>query len=170
MPDFQVFTRSLVIPERGPVTSYVVVCASNQFAFLPPPGWLISPDAKERTITLKSRDYSSSLSLKIVPAVQSPSTELKADDLRQLIRDRYPGVRIVREFACHTASGDGLAFDVEQVVQSKRVISRRLAFVPVPGGRVEFNLTCSPDKLASLHTTFGNLLTSFRVQPAPKEK
>jgi hypothetical protein len=161
---FRLFTRPLDIPERGTVISYVLHTADAEFRFLPPVDWVVQENATTRTVVMMARNLTTSISFKIVET----GSEARADtnQWRNAISEKYPDAKILAEFPCYTGSGGGTAFDLERKAANKSRLLTRLAFVPIPGGTVEFNLTAPAGKLDELHLAFGNLLTSFRVEPA----
>src|SRR5262245_16670632 len=69
---FRMFTRPLDIPERGPVTSYVLQTSSNQFCFLPPPDWVVTENATTREVIIMAPSLVTSISFK-APATQPDS-------------------------------------------------------------------------------------------------
>jgi hypothetical protein len=168
--DILFFSRPLMIPERGPVTSYVLEQSEHRFAFLPPPEWRLNLEASRDKLTMlpKSLTASISFTIQVVPTNQPSS--LDASWLRgQLVR-RFDNVEIIREFPCYTSDRKGLAFDVEKAAANGTKMAYRVAFVPYPGGLIEFVLAAPARKVVDYHFAFANLLTSFRIesQPAPK--
>ena len=163
---FKLVSLPLHIPERGEVTSYAIMTESHRFSFLPPPNWKVKSDSKGQEVTLTPPDLMASIQFKITRPGPDLGEESQSSLLRTQIQTRYPGAVIIREFNCYTGGSQGLAFDLERVVQKKSKIAMRLAFVPFAGGRVEFNLTASAQKFEDYHRAFGNLLTSFRIDPS----
>ena len=162
---FRLFTRPLNIPERGIVTSYVLHTAEGEFRFLPPVDWVVQESATTRTVVMMARNLTTSISFKIVEAGSEAGGAASTNRWRNAISEKYPDAKILAEFPCYTGSGGGTAFDLERKAANKSKVLTRLAFVPIPGGTVEFNLTAPAGKLDELHLAFGNLLTSFRVEP-----
>lgn len=162
---FRLFTRPLNIPERGIVTSYVLHTAEAEFRFLPPADWVVQENATTRTVVMMARNLTTSISFKIVEAGSEAGARAGTNQWRNAILEKFPDARILAEFPCYTGSGEGTAFDLERKAANKSKILTRFAFVPIPGGTVEFNLTAPVGKLDELHFVFGNLLTSFRVEP-----
>jgi len=163
---FRLFTRPLNIPERGIVTSYVLHTDEAEFRFLPPADWVVQENATTRTVVMMARNLTTSISFKIMEAGSEAGGRVGTNQWRNAISERYPGARILAEFPCYTGNGEGTAFDLERTAANKSKILTRLAFVPMHGGMIEFNLTTPVGKLDELHLVFGNLLTSFRVEPS----
>lgn len=162
------FTQPLVIPERGTVTSCVILLGSNRFSFLPPADWRVHCDDSTKLVTLTSRDLGVGLHFKFVSDRFQTGQPLQVEMLRTQVLQRFSNGKIANEFACFTSGREGLAFDVEYTGAKKIKMLTRLAFIPFPGGLVEFNLTGTEKQFESNHLAFGNLLTSFRIEPAPK--
>jgi len=163
---FWLFTRPLVIPERGVVTGYVLQTSQERYSFLPPADWVVQEKAATREVVMMAPSLTTSISFKIVPANAESPGGASLEEWRKAIRERYPGARVVAEFPCYTGSGAGTAFDLERRAAKRLKISTRLAVVPLSGGRVEFNLTTPAGKLDEFHFAFGNLLTSFMAESA----
>ena len=168
---FKMYTRSVLIPERGEVVGYVVMTSSNRFSFLPPPGWNVTDDARESMVTMVPEDFGAKLSFKITDQKKPTSLkEMQTDAFRETITNRYPDAKIVREFLCYTGSAQGITFDVERLSDKRPPVMTRLAFVPLKGGQIEFNLTTESRRFDRYHRVFGNLMTSFRVEAIPPAK
>ena len=109
----------------------------------------------------------------LATSIRFKIVEIKPDSLpgegrarwRKEILEKYPGARITAEFPCYTSSLGGTAFDLARGGTNQGRISTRLAFIPLPGGRIEFNLTAPRGKLAEHDFAFANLLTSFHLEP-----
>ncbi|MEW6305706.1 MAG: hypothetical protein AB1705_19685 [Verrucomicrobiota bacterium] len=168
--DFRLLTVPRHIPERGNVNSYVLLCESNRYSFIPPAGWFVRVEAAQRSVIFTSRDHTATLSLTMAEAPAQTGVEPKPEALRELVEGRFPEARVVQEFGCHSGAGSGKAFDLEQTVKSNKVVARRLALVPVSKGRAEFLLVYPPQKTAALHAAFGNMLTSFRPERGPEDR
>jgi len=163
---FWLFTRPLVIPERGAVTSYVLQTSQERYCFLPPADWVVKENAATREVVMMAPTLTTSISFKILPANSDSSVGTDLEEWRKAILKQYPGARMVAESPCHTGTGAGTAFDLERTAANRLKISTRLAVVPMSGGRIEFNLTTPAGKLEEFHLAFGNLLTSFTVEAA----
>jgi hypothetical protein len=83
--------------------------------------------------------------------------------------EAHPNAKILGEFDCFTSNAAGRALDLERLTAVKSKQLSRLAFVPLPGGRVEFRLTAPSEKFRQQRFAFGNLLTSFRAEPSRHE-
>lgn len=168
--DFKMLPQSLHIPERGEVTSYLILTASNRFSFLPPPAWNVSESAAEKSVTCVPDDFGAKISFKIIPGISRNVQDLRTDAFRNEVAARYPGARVVGEFRCYTGGKSGLAFDVERSFEKRPPVTSRLAFVPFEGGLVEFELTTETRRFSHYHLVLGNLLTSFRIEAIPSKK
>ena len=162
------FTQPLIIPERGAVTSCILLLGTNRFSFLPPPDWRVQCDDNSKTVTLTSSDLGVGVHFKFITDRSQTGQPLQADIFRPRVLARFPGGIITNEFTCFTSGREGLAFDVDHVGAKKMKMTTRLAFVPFPGGLVEFDLTTTQKQFELYQLPFGNLLTSFRIEPAPK--
>ena len=163
---FRVFTESIEIAERGQVPGYALFVDDKRMSFLSPARWSVKPEPAKRTVHLLPEDLRAGISFKIVLGENGGKPELKAELLRQKVLERYPGAKITHEFRCYTSGEEGLAFDIERLVEEKIAVSSRIAFVAFDGGTIEFELTASTKTFANYHLAFGRLLSSFRIGPA----
>ena len=161
---FRLFSQPLSIPERGEVTSYVLLAGSNRFSFLPPARWQISAKAEKREVTLLSRDQIAGISLKIVVDGIAAKEKKDWDKWRREVTRRYPDAKIVSESNCYSGEGEGICFEFHHVASNKSKMSTRLAFVPFREGTIEFLLTAPRESSEDYTFTFANLLTSFHSE------
>ena len=173
--EFRLLSRPLAIPERGTVPSYVLKTSERTFSFLAPPNWVTKEDPLKHELVMMDRSLTASIRFHVVmPPTNSPLARLLATDptgdqlraeWRQMVLRNYSGSRIVAECPCYTSSLEGVAFDLERTLASKPKISGRAAFIPLDGGWLEFDLITPRGRLEERSFAFGNLLTSFRVEP-----
>jgi hypothetical protein len=90
--------------------------------------------------------------------------KLQAEELRQSVLQELPGASIKAELPCYTSGGSGLAFDCEPALAGESPAATRLAFVPIPGGMAQFNLTSPSDQFAKKQIDLSRFLNSFRVE------
>jgi hypothetical protein len=164
--EFRLHTRQTVIHERGPVTSYLLQTSQARFSFLPPMNWAVKENATTREVVMMSRNLITSIRFKIIEAAPEATTkEARVAQWRQTVLENYPDGKIAAEFPCYTGKIEGTALDLERIAANKTKVFSRLAFIPLPDGRVEFDLTTTGGNLAETRLAFGNFLTSFRVEP-----
>jgi hypothetical protein len=163
--EFRFYTRPLVIPERGPVTSYVLQTSKARFSFLPPLNWAVKENATTKEVVMMARNLITSIRFKIVEAAPETTKEARVAQWRQTAQENHPDGKITAEFPCYTSKVEGTALDLERIAPNKTKVFTRLAFIPLPDGRVEFDLTTTGGDLANTRLAFGNFLTSFRVEP-----
>jgi hypothetical protein len=168
---FSISLRAVTIPESGEVTYNVIRTARHEFSFLPPSGWKAETDIKARTVTWTSTDYRSVIRLKISDDKGDQVAKLQTEQLRQMIATELPGAKITQEFPCYTSGASGQAFDSERTLNDQFPVTTRMAFVPVVGGFVQFNLTAPREQFTALQIDFGRFLNSFRNEKlASKER
>jgi hypothetical protein len=162
--EFRLYTRPLVIPERDPVTSYVLQTSTASFSFLPPRNWAIKENATKKEVVMMARNLITSIRFKIVETAPEATKEARVAQWRQTVQENHPDGKIIAEFPCYTSRVEGTALDLERIAPNKTKVFTRLAFIPLPDGRVEFDLTTTSADLADTRLAFGNFLTSFRVE------
>ena len=164
--DFRLFTETVRGAEQVVMTNYVLIIEEWRFVFVQPPKWSVRPEAENKTVHLLPEDLRAGISFKITLEQNTAQPELKPQELRQEILERYAGAAITNEFKCYTSGAEGIVFDVRRLVEQKTLVSSRIAFVAFGGGRVEFELTVNAERIADYHFVFGALLSSFRIVPA----
>jgi hypothetical protein len=163
--EFRLYTRPLVIPERDPVTSYVLQTSTARFSFLPPRNWAVKENTTKKEVVMMARNLITSIRFKIVETAPEATKEARVAQWRQTVQENHPDGKIIAEFPCYTSKVEGTALDLERIAPNKTKVFTRLAFIPLPDGRVEFDLTTTSADLADTRLAFGNFLTSFRVEP-----
>jgi hypothetical protein len=163
--EFRLYTQPLVIPERGAVKSYVLQTSKARFSFLPPLNWAVKENTTTKEVVMMARNLITSIRFKIADAAPEATKEARVAQWRQAILENYPDGKITAEFPCYTSKVEGTALDLERISANKTKVFTRLAFIPLPDGRVEFDLTTTSGDLADMRLAFGNFLTSFRVEP-----
>jgi len=163
--EFRLYTRPLVIPERSPLNSYVLQTSTARFSFLPPMNWAVKENAAKKEVVMMARNLITSIRFKIVEAAPEATKEAQTAQWRQTVQDNHPDGKIIEEFPCYTGKVEGTALDLERIAANKTKVFTRLAFIPLPDGRVEFDLTTTGGDLAETRLAFGHFLTSFGVEP-----
>jgi len=166
---FKLHRQSVTIPERGPVTVYVLETRRHRLSFWGPPGWVIKENPNSKEVVMMSRDLVTCLTLKIVDDPPGGDARPRVEQWRQAVLEAHPNAKILGEFDCYTSNAAGRALDLERVTSVKSKQLSRLAFVPLPEGRLEFKLTAPSEKFHQQRFAFGNLLTSFRAEPSRHE-
>jgi len=166
--EFRLYTRPLVIQERGTVTSYVLQTPITRFAFLPPLNWVVKENPTTQEVVMMARNLITSIRFKIVEATPEATMEARVAQWRQTVLEKYPDGRITAELPCYTSKIEGAALDLERTAPNNTKVFTRLAFIPLPDGRVEFDLTTTSGNLAETRLAFANFLTTFRVERAAK--
>ncbi|MHB8523003.1 MAG: hypothetical protein ACYDH9_19915 [Limisphaerales bacterium] len=162
---FELQQRPLTIPERGTVTSDVIMTDEYEFSFVPPTDWRTEFDAKQKKLTFYCRESNATVVLKIVFKSDGGDYELERRGLRERVRNLHPDATILQELDCHTGAGSGCAFDLEQPLPNHLKDKSRLAFIPFSNGVIEFKLSTAPKQFDHYLPHFGTLLTSFHLQP-----
>ena len=162
---FKLIQRTLLIPERGEVTWYAIQMQTNQILFMPPPEWRLRAFPVEKKLVLTSAKESAVLSLRVVPQPGEKKTEIKLEDLRQQVRERYPKAKLLEEFECYTGDNAGWAFDLEPAGSPGRAPFRvRYAVVPMPGHCLEIEITAPDSRFKSLHPALVSFMNSLRSE------
>jgi hypothetical protein len=162
--EFRLHTRPMAIPERAPVTSYVLQTSNARFSFLPPRNWSVKENPATKEVVMMARNLITSIRFKIVDTGPEATMEARMTQWRQSVLERHTDGKIIEEFRCYTSKVEGAALDLERIGPNDKKISTRLACIPIPAGRVEFDLTTTGGNVADARQAFGNLLTSFRIE------
>ena len=152
--------------EGGTLTRYSVQTERREFHFLPPPDWQVTLDDAAQAVVFAPRDGSVRFSLKITWSAGAKPALPDLAALRSQLLERHPDTIITEEFTAHASQESGPAFDLTYTTAKTYSLASRVAFIPFPGGMVEFELTARPEKFAQNHLTFGRLLNSFQIEEA----
>jgi hypothetical protein len=167
--DFVVVNDQVEIPERGKVTGYSILAEGHRFSFLPPLQWRMESNRGEKSVTFTRRTLETAIRLRLLSSGEGDKpvetgTGPEGERWRQLVKARYPGAEIVREFVCQTGSGPGVAFDLNHGIGQHLRLESRVAFVTYGKGIVEIGQTGLAGKVEPAYEEFGTLLTSLRIQ------
>jgi len=166
---FSVSCRQREIPEAGYVKEMVINADQLELSFIPPVYWRTASEANGLRWTWASRDSTALLSLSVRVDPKQTAVPPNVDAMRKVVLDRYPESRVVEQFRCYSAGGQGQTFDLEQPVDLtlKRFI--RVAQVQFQGGAVEFTLVTSKTAFPEYRHAMTGLMNSFRVAVPPKK-
>jgi hypothetical protein len=166
----EIETRVEHPPETGEITCCDVNSCLGQFTFVQPAGWRFKADKSNTRLVLQAPDFTANLEIVFVLGNPSPGGRVSLETLRQQVGQRFAEAVILEEFTCYTGSHEGLGCDLTWKPSKAFRAMARIAFVPSPGGMLEFCLTTSPDKFADCQPVFGALLTSFSKSSGSKAK
>jgi hypothetical protein len=161
---FRLYTRPRVAQEGGTTTCHVLETATARYAFVVPHNWAVKEDATRREVVMMARNLTTSIRFKMVAESPEAPPESRVARWREAALESLPEGRITEEFKCYTSKIEGTAFDLERTAANARIFTR-VAFIPQPDGRVEFNMTTTSGNPSDARLAFGNFLTSFRVEP-----
>jgi len=86
--EFRLSTQPLVIPERNPVTSYVLQTSKASFSFLPPRNWAVKENATTKEVVMMARNLITSIRFKIVEATPEATKEASTAQWRQAVLEK----------------------------------------------------------------------------------
>jgi hypothetical protein len=135
------------------------------FFFMPPTSWSQQFKAPENELSYLSPRNDACLKFFINWTKKGELVPLKSEFLRDYIQTKYAGASILEEFSCYTGSQPGIAFQLEQTSTSSKVSLTRLAFVPFPGGWLEFRLTTTADLFPKRVGALTAMVSSFSYTP-----
>ena len=158
---FSLTTRTESPPETGEITCCDVSSPLGKFTFMAPRGWRVKVVGAADRLCLTSPDFTANLEIGFTAGSPNSTPKASTEVLRPQVLERFPGAAILEEFTCYTASESGLGFVLSWKLGKDARCMARIAFVPCPGGMIEFCLTTSPDRYPDCQPSFGTLLTSF---------
>jgi hypothetical protein len=162
---FRLYTRPRFAQEGGAMTCHVLDTATARYSFTVPMNWAVKEDVTKREVVMMARSLTTSIRFKIAEETPVATSEERVARWRQSVLENHQDGKITEEFKCYASKIEGTAFDLERISPAKTTIYTRLAFIPVAGGRVEFNMTTTAGDPADARQSFGTFLTSFRVEP-----
>lgn len=168
--DFRLFQRRVSAGESGEVNVNVWKVGTNQFYFLPLPGWQVQGDVSTVSLTIRSPDQGASIVWRLLNDSPGMTNTLAiTNDLRATVQERFPDGEILGEFVCHVAGRRGVAWEVQRLVPPKAVLRSRLLRVVQPAGLMELELTTLVQKFPEHEVTFRALVSSIRIESASGE-
>ncbi|MEK7675590.1 MAG: hypothetical protein AAB676_07140 [Verrucomicrobiota bacterium] len=136
---------------------------TNKFTFRVPEGFQLQSDAAKKTVTLIADDKIGSVTVQVTEVVGGKAPDIQPEELRQRLLARHNAAKIVDEFAASAGDLSGSAFEVEWIHEgSKAVLAARVAFIPFPGGLLEFNQIAPKAKVRDYDQVLNQVLLSFR--------
>jgi hypothetical protein len=160
--EFHLREQKVKAPEMGEVLSYILVCGGDEFSFMPPADWRVRVEPDRCRLVFQPTNNTASIFL----VFSGPNPALQAgtdpESLRQEVRQRFTGARIIEHFPCYTSSHAGRGFDVEWTGGGQVPMTSRVACFATSGRTLEFTLTTMTGRFRSFRPVLGALLTSFR--------
>jgi len=160
--EFHLREQKVKAPEMGEVLTYILVCGADEFSFMPPADWRVRVEPDRCRLVFQSADGTASIFL--VVSVANPALQAGTDpeSLRQQVRERFTGARIIEQFPCYTSSHAGRGFDVEWTGGGQVPMTSRVACFATSGRTLEFTLNTMASRFRTFRPVLGALLTSFR--------
>ena len=151
--------RTVNIPERGPVTAYLLSMGTNHFSFLPPPLWRTSHRPGASSVAIMSADGTTSIAIEFLsPKPDAPEAK------STLIKTRFPDAAIADSFDCNTGLGPSTACDLRRKTAGGDLrLTSRVIYVLTHAVAIEFTLTGPTAKFADHTTAFASVVNSFRA-------
>jgi hypothetical protein len=138
----------------------------GDFLFTPPPTWSQQFKAQENEISYRSPSNDAFIKFSITWTKPGELTPPKSEFLRDYLKTKYADAKILEEFPCYTCSQSGIAFQLEQTSVNLKTALTRVAFVPFPGGLLEFRLTTAADLFRQRQLSFSAMVSSLRYTAA----
>jgi hypothetical protein len=158
--------KTLPLPEGGAsLRACELHTDEGVFFFVPPASWSQQFKAQQNEISYLSPQNDTCIKFSITWTNKGELVPLKSEFLRDYIQTKYPGAKILEEFPCYTCGQAGIGFQLEQTPASTKKTLTRLAFVPFPGGWLEFRLTTATDLFPKRAPAFSTMVSSFRYTP-----
>lgn len=92
-----------------------------------------------------------------------PST----NELQPEVEGKFPSASLLQPFHCVTGAGPGKGFDLVRVIAPGMILRLRDGYLSLPGGSVEFTLSCNGPDFDSENRVYLRLLNSFRLHSEP---
>jgi hypothetical protein len=149
-------------PFSGKITRGILVAQARQFSFVMPSGFRRKAEASDKKLSLISTGFTCEITAMIRETVTDGAIDLKPDGLRERVLSRFNSARIVNEFDASIESMSGPAFEVEWKSDTGLKMTTRAAFVPYPGGHIEFSVQAPTGEIREFDQPLNQLLLSFR--------
>jgi hypothetical protein len=155
-------------PETGRFASYVLLAGEDQFRFVPPLGWRVTAEASQARLVLVAPGGVPGICLSVRPPSKALAPGADPNGLREEVLRRFPGARIVEEFACYTSGQAGRGFELQWSV-GEALMASRVAYFSTLHGSLEFSLSTSASRMRTSRAALGALLTSFQTVSPPRQ-
>lgn len=152
-------------PFSGEITRGILVAQARQFSFVIPPGFRQKVDALDRKLSLISTGFTCEITARIRETATDGAIDLKPDALRERVLSGLNDAKIVNEFNASVESMSGPAFEMEWKSDTGMKMTTRAAFIPFPGGHLEFSVRAPTGEIRKYDQSFNQLLLSFRSSP-----
>jgi hypothetical protein len=153
-------------PFSGEITRGILVAQARQFSFVVPSGFRRQVDTAAKKLSLISTGFTCEITATIRETATDGAIELKPDVLRERVVSRLNNARIVNEFDASIESMSGPAFEMEWKSDTGTRMTMRAAFVPYPGGHIEFSVQAPTGEIRKYDQSLNQLLLSFRSSGA----
>jgi hypothetical protein len=155
----ELIEQQIEIPERGPVTGYLLSLGTNHFSFLPPPRWRASHRPGANSVAIMSSDSTTSITIDFI-AVKADG---EGHNPLSLIKERFADTTPGESIDCHTGLGLAIGYDLQRKGASGLRLTSRVIYVLTPAAVIEFTLTAPAATFLVHATAFAGLVNSFRV-------
>lgn len=154
------------IPERGKVSSYILLCQGSQISFIPPlDAELVKTDEKTQTVNLQPFNGGYTLTLTVLTNLPTTNGQALAEQEGR----RFTGGRLLDFTTAYT--GSGAAPQAEWIYGTAPTVLRtRMAFLTVDGRVVAVSLTGNSDEFSRLLPSFANFLNTVKVIGRPRSR
>ena len=152
-------------PFSGEITRGIIVAQVRQFSFVLPGGFRQKTIPAERKISLVSTSYTCEISAKIFEVATDGEFDFKPDSVRAQLLAQFKEAKVVDEFSGSVESMSGPAFEVEWSSDAGMKMTTRAAFVPHPGGHIEFVVQAPSTEIRKYDQSLNQLLLSIRSSP-----
>ena len=161
-PPVVVSSKQEFVTGLPPATRIYVTNGPETYALLTPAGYRLDNSVQDR-IQLVNEKYDCFMTFRVVSTEREDKTQSDSAYYRALLSDRYPDIKIFKEFSQEAGGLPGLAFDFQWQGQARTIRASRVVFIPSSTGILEFSLVCSSDKFGRVQNDFHLLLLTFRA-------
>lgn len=151
--------QQIDIPERGPVTGYLLSVGTNHFSFLPPPEWRTSHKPGSASVAVISSDRRTSITIEFLRAPPDDPAPSAQALLKKRFAESTPG----ESSECFTGLGGATSYDLQRKAAGDVRLNSRVIYVFTPAAVIEFALTSPAATFPDQAHAFANLVNSFRV-------
>lgn len=149
-------------PFSGKITRGIFVAQARQFSFVVPSGFRRQAGATDKKLSLISTGLTCEITAAIRETITDGPIDLKPDVLRERVLSRFNTAGIVNEFSASIESMSGPAFEMEWTSDTGIKMTTRAAFIPYPGGHIEFSVQAPTGEIRKFDQSLNQLLLSFR--------
>jgi hypothetical protein len=169
-PTFQVSLRKeefMGNTNERQVQRVYLAMGTNQFALTVPEGFRVDASNPQKLV-FSDVNFTYFITFRFVGPQFGSVKELPVDSYRNMVVNRFPEAKMLKESTAFADNHSGPAFDLQWKNSAGAEQSARVVFIPSGAGVMEFSLLASSSRFSDGRAFFDVLLATFRSNAGGK--